>query len=217
MLTPGVFAGCGLGAGVVKTCVFPEFCRLPEDLTLPRLPTLPLRSPPAHTHRECGQTLDSSTAMSIFLSGATTSSHLQGVCAEPRCPRWCCSAAPESENPEDSALQSVSLTHTQTHTLVIASCFASFNSFVFFYGRLMCKVKAIHYHCCCQSDDDQGINLRMDLDRWQWFQSIYVQEGLKFRESFCENLKFAQIFSPSPHFWVCHVCDNGITLSNQTS
>lgn len=49
VLTPGVFAGCGLGAGVVRTCVFPEFCRLLDDRTLPRLPTLPLRSPPTHT------------------------------------------------------------------------------------------------------------------------------------------------------------------------
>lgn len=117
VLTPGVFAGCGLGAGVVRTCVFPEFCRLPDERTLPRLPTLPLRSPPAQTHRECGQTLDSFTAMSILGSAGTTSSHLPGVCGEPRCPRWCCSAAPEWENPEDSALQSVTLTHTHRQTL----------------------------------------------------------------------------------------------------
>lgn len=48
VLTPGVFAGCGLGAGVVRTCVFPEFCRLLDDRTLPRLPTLPLRSATTH-------------------------------------------------------------------------------------------------------------------------------------------------------------------------
>lgn len=47
VLTPGVGAGCGLGAGVVSTCVFPELCRLQDERTLPRLPTLPLRSPPA--------------------------------------------------------------------------------------------------------------------------------------------------------------------------
>lgn len=48
VLTPGVFAGCGLGAGVVRTCVFPEFCKLLDDRILPILPTLPLRSPPPH-------------------------------------------------------------------------------------------------------------------------------------------------------------------------
>lgn len=53
VLTPGVDAGCGLGAGVVRTCVFPELCKLLDDRTLPMLPTLPLRSPPprrTHTH-----------------------------------------------------------------------------------------------------------------------------------------------------------------------
>lgn len=49
VLTPGVFAGCGLGAGVVRTCVFPEFCKLLDERTLPMLATLPLRSPPPHT------------------------------------------------------------------------------------------------------------------------------------------------------------------------
>lgn len=53
VLTPGVGAGWGLGAGVVKTCVFPEPCKLLDDRTLPRLPTLPLRSPPPHINTRC--------------------------------------------------------------------------------------------------------------------------------------------------------------------
>lgn len=128
MLTPGVFAGCGLGAGVVRTCVFPEFCRLPDDRTLPRLPTLPLRSPPAHTHTHTHASVTSLHHCVHPLPYWHNSPHLPGVCGEPRCPHWCCSADPEWENPEDSALQSVTLTHrhTHTHTLVIATCFYKF-------------------------------------------------------------------------------------------
>lgn len=68
-------------------------------------------------------------------SEQTTSSHLPAVCGEPRCPRWCCSAAPEWENPEDSALPSVTLAHTDTqsrHCLLLHKVLI-YLSFIFFY------------------------------------------------------------------------------------
>lgn len=124
VLTPGVGAGWGLGAGVVKTCVFPEPCKLLDDRTLPRLPTLPLRSPPPHINTRCRTQHYTHThtqrvwhtSFPFFPHKSTLSVYLPAVCAAPRCPHWCCSAVPKWESPEDSALQFVNLSHTETHT-----------------------------------------------------------------------------------------------------
>jgi len=99
---------------VVKTCVFPELCRLLVDRTLPRLPTLPLRSPTAQRTHSYKWSVSQIKDFPLFAK-STLVSYLRAVCAAPKCPHWCYSDVLKWESLEDSALLSESLTHTHAH------------------------------------------------------------------------------------------------------
>lgn len=104
-----VWAGCRRGQNVCVPRVL-QAARWPNAAQAAHTATA--LSTYTHNHTRLGFI----TTILFFHVVGATSRYLPAVCAAPRCPHWCCSAVQEWESPEDSALQSGSLTHTHKHT-----------------------------------------------------------------------------------------------------
>lgn len=123
VLSPVVGAGWGLGAGVVKTCVFPELCKLLEDRTLPRLPVLPLRSPPAKVSAAVNKQQHKRKRRFLFLLDSNLAfSPASGLRSTQMSSLvlLCCPKVGEPWGLSSAVLEPVSCTHTftETHTRV---------------------------------------------------------------------------------------------------